>query len=128
MWRSTFWASIWDYKNPELISRLAAIKQARYDRNEQMCERFRADGIDMTMESSMAILILSSQEPFCQNSHSRRRMQGHEPGVQKYLGKKCKYYIPTPDILAADAIRLIRTYGKAASSPIPSYTDLDINR
>lgn len=37
-----------DYKNPELISRLAAIKQARYDRNEQMCERFRADGIDMT--------------------------------------------------------------------------------
>lgn len=41
-------------------------------------------------------------------------MQGHEPGVQKYLGKKCKYYIPTPDIPAADAIRLIRTYGKAA--------------
>ena len=42
----------------------------------------------------MAILILSS--------------------FKKYLGKKCKYYIPTPDIPAADAIRLIRTYGKAA--------------
>ena len=76
-----------DYKNPELISRLAAIKQARYDRNEQMCERFLADGIDMTMENQ---------------------------AFKKYLGKKCKYYIPTPDIPAADAIRLIRTYGKAA--------------
>ena len=33
---------------------------------------------------------------------------------KKYLGKKSKYYIPTPDIPAEDAIELIRTYGKAA--------------
>ena len=27
-----------DYKSPELIARLASIRQGRYDRNEQMCE------------------------------------------------------------------------------------------
>ena len=73
-----------DYKNPELISRLAAIKQARYDRNEQMCERFRADGIDMTMEK----LQHGNPDTVVTRAHSRRRMQGHEPGVQKVSGQE----------------------------------------
>lgn len=105
-----------DYKNPELISRLAAIKQARYDRNEQMCERFRADGIDMTMEK----LQHGNPDTVVTRAHFARILiaegvcRDMNQAFKKYLGKKCKYYIPTPDIPAADAIRLIRTYGKAA--------------
>lgn len=105
-----------DYKNPELISRLDAIKQARYDRNEQMCERFRADGIDMTMEK----LQHGNPDTVVTRAHFARILiaegvcRDMNQAFKKYLGKKCKYYIPTPDIPAADAIRLIRTYGKAA--------------
>ena len=105
-----------DYKNPELISRLAAIKLARYDRNEQMCERFRADGIDMTMEK----LQHGNPDTVVTRAHFARILiaegvcRDMNQAFKKYLGKKCKYYIPTPDIPAADAIRLIRTYGKAA--------------
>ena len=105
-----------DYKNPELISRLAAIKQARYDRNEQMCERFRADGIDMTMEK----LQHGNTDTVVTRAHFARILiaegvcRDMNQAFKKYLGKKCKYYIPTPDIPAIDAIRLIRTYGKAA--------------
>ena len=105
-----------DYRNPELISRLAAIKQARYDRNEQMCERFRADGIDMTMEK----LQHGNPDTVVTRAHFARVLiaegicKDMNQAFRKYLGQKCKYYIPTPDIPAAEAIKLIRAYGKSA--------------
>lgn len=105
-----------DYTNPELISRLASIKQGRYNRNEEMCARFRADGIDMTMEK----LQHGNPDTVVTRAHFARVLiaQGickdMNQAFKKYLGKKCKYYIPTPDMPAADAIKLIKTYGKAA--------------
>lgn len=105
-----------DYTNPELISRLAAIKQGRYDRNEEMCARFRADGIDMTMEK----LQHGNPDTVVTRAHFARVLiaegicKDMNQAFKKYLGKKCKYYIPTPDIPAADAVKLIKTYGKAA--------------
>lgn len=105
-----------DYTNPELISRLASIKQERYNRNEEMCARFRADGIDMTMEK----LQHGNPDTVVTRAHFARVLiaQGickdMNQAFKKYLGKKCKYYIPTPDMPAADAIKLIKTYGKAA--------------
>lgn len=105
-----------DYTNPELISRLASIKQDRYNRNEEMCARFRADGIDMTMEK----LQHGNPDTIVTRAHFARVLiaQGickdMNQAFKKYLGKKCKYYIPTPDMPAADAIKLIKTYGKAA--------------
>ncbi len=105
-----------DYTNPELISRLASIKQDRYNRNEEMCARFRADGIDMTMEK----LQHGNPDTVVTRAHFARVLiaQGickdMNQAFKKYLGKKCKYYIPTPDMPAADAIKLIKTYGKAA--------------
>lgn len=105
-----------DYTNPELISSLASIKQGRYNRNEEMCARFRADGIDMTMEK----LQHGNPDTVVTRAHFARVLiaQGickdMNQAFKKYLGKKCKYYIPTPDMPAADAIKLIKTYGKAA--------------
>ncbi len=105
-----------DHTNPELISRLASIKQGRYDRNEEMCARFRADGIDMTMEK----LQHGNPDTVVTRAHFARVLiaegicKDMNQAFKKYLGKKCKYYIPTPDIPAADAIKLIKTYGKAA--------------
>lgn len=105
-----------DYTDPELISRLAAIKQARYDRNEAMCARFRADGIDMTMER----LQHGNLDTVVTRAHFARILiadgicRDMNQAFKKYLGKKSKYYIPTPDIPADEAIELINTYGKAA--------------
>ncbi len=105
-----------DYTNPKLISSLASIKQGRYNRNEEMCARFRADGIDMTMEK----LQHGNPDTVVTRAHFARVLiaQGickdMNQAFKKYLGKKCKYYIPTPDMPAADAIKLIKTYGKAA--------------
>lgn len=105
-----------DYTNHELISSLASIKQGRYNRNEEMCARFRADGIDITMEK----LQHGNPNMVVTRAHFARVLiaQGickdMNQAFKKYLGKKCKYYIPTPDMPAADAIKLIKTYGKAA--------------
>lgn len=105
-----------DYTNHELISSLASIKQGRYNRNEEMCARFRADGIDITMEK----LQHGNPNTVVTRAHFARVLiaQGickdMNQAFKKYLGKKCKYYIPTPDMPAADAIKLIKTYGKAA--------------
>lgn len=105
-----------DYKNPDLLSRLAAIKQGRLDRNEAMCQRFRADGIDMTMEK----LQHGNPDTVVTRAHFARVLiaegvcRDMNQAFKEYLGKKSKYYIPTPDIPAEDAIDLIRTYGKAA--------------
>lgn len=105
-----------DYTNHELISSLASIKQDRYNRNEEMCARFRADGIDITMEK----LQHGNPNTVVTRAHFARVLiaQGickdMNQAFKKYLGKKCKYYIPTPDMPAADAIKLIKTYGKAA--------------
>ena len=81
-----------------------------------MCARFRADGIDMTMEK----LQHGNPDTVVTRAHFARVLiaQGickdMNQAFKKYLGKKCKYYIPTPDMPAADAIKLIKTYGKAA--------------
>lgn len=105
-----------DYTDPKLISRLAAIKQARYDRNEAMCSRFRADGIDMTMER----LQHGNPDTVVTRAHFARILiadgicRDMNQAFKKYLGKKSKYYIPTPDIPAEEAMELINTYGKAA--------------
>lgn len=105
-----------DYTNHELISSLASIKQGRYNRNEEMCARFRADGIDITMEK----LQHGNPNTVVTRAHFAKVLiaQGickdMNQAFKKYLGKKCKYYIPTPDMPAADAIKLIKTYGKAA--------------
>lgn len=105
-----------DYTNHELISSLVSIKQGRYNRNEEMCARFRADGIDITMEK----LQHGNPNTVVTRAHFARVLiaQGickdMNQAFKKYLGKKCKYYIPTPDMPAADAIKLIKTYGKAA--------------
>lgn len=105
-----------DYKDPSLISRLAEIKQGRYDRNEAMCKRFQADGIDMTMEK----LQHGNPDTVVTRAHFARVLiaegicRDMNQAFKKYLGKKSKYYIPTPDIPAEEAIGLIRKYGKAA--------------
>lgn len=105
-----------DHKNPDLLSRLAAIKQGRLDRNEAMCQRFRADGIDMTMEK----LQHGNPDTVVTRAHFARVLiaegicRDMNQAFKKYLGKKSKYYIPTPDIPAEEAIELIRTYGRAA--------------
>ena len=105
-----------DYTNQELISKLAAIKQARYDRNQAMCERFRADGIDMTMEK----LQHGNPDTVVTRAHFARVLiaegicRDMNQAFKKYLGKKSKYYIPTHDMPASEAVDLICTYGKAA--------------
>ena len=39
-----------DYTNPGLLAELNALKDARFNRNVEMCKLFQRDGIDMTIE------------------------------------------------------------------------------
>lgn len=82
--------SIWITKNPDLLSRLAAIKQGRLDRNEAMCQRFRADGIDMTMEK----LQHGNPDTVVTRAHFARVLiaegvcRDMNQAFKKYLGKR----------------------------------------
>lgn len=105
-----------DYENQQLLSRLDSIKQARYDRNEAMCERFKKDGINMTMER----LSFGHGNTVITRAHFARILiedgicKDMNQAFKKYLHKKSKYYIPTPDMTAKEAVELITEYGKAA--------------
>lgn len=105
-----------DYTNPNLLSTLAAIKEARYKRNLEMCRLFQADGIDMTIEKLQA----GNPETVITRAHFARVLleegicKTKDQAFKSYIGEKCKYYLPKPDISCEQAMDIINIYGKAA--------------
>lgn len=105
-----------DYTNPELLSTLASIKEARYKRNLDMCHLFQADGIDMTIEK----LQVGNPDTVITRAHFARVLleegicKTKDQAFKSYIGEKCKYYLPKPDISCEEAMKTIITYGKAA--------------
>jgi hypothetical protein len=105
-----------DYKNPQLLQKLNNIKEARFNRNVEMCKLFQADGIDMTIEKLQA----GNPNTVITRAHFARVLleegivKTKDQAFKKYIGRNNKYYLPKPDISCDDAMDIINNYGKAA--------------
>lgn len=105
-----------DYENPELNSELARLKKAREERNIKMVELMQKDGIPITMEK----LLHGNPDSVVTRAHFARVLV--EEGVckdkdiafKKYIGEKCRYYLPKPQVSCEKAMDILTKYSKGA--------------
>ena len=105
-----------DICNQNLLNTLEGLRRGRRQRNLSMIEKFREDGIPMTLEK----LLHGNEQTVITRAHFARVLieEGYcankEQAFKKYVGDGCRYYIPKPYFAPADAVRLIKDAGGTA--------------
>ncbi len=105
-----------DYQNPALNAELAALKQAREERNLKMLQLMQADGLPVTMEK----LLHGNPDSVITRAHFARVLveegicKTKDAAFKNYIGIGCKYYLPKPQVTCETAMHILTTYGKAA--------------
>ncbi|MCM1179545.1 MAG: PHP domain-containing protein [Clostridium sp.] len=105
-----------NYKDPEFLEALKALKQARIDRNVQMIQKFVDAGIPLTMEE----LLHGNANSVITRAHFARVLV--EKGIcankseafDKYLGIGCPFYLAKPKVTPEHVIGLIQNAGGTA--------------
>ncbi len=119
-----------DYTNPGLLAELNALKDARFNRNVEMCKLFQRDGIDMTIEK----LQEGNPDTVITRAHFARVLiedgivKNKDQAFKKYLGEKCRYYLPKPEVTCERALSIINQYGKCAVLAHPLLYKLGYNQ
>ena len=102
-----------DYKNKSLNETLNNLKDKRMQRNLDMIKRFQKDGIPITLEK----LQHGDPDTVITRAHFSRVLieegicTSSKQAFSKYLGEKCKYYIPKPFFDPKDCLKLILDAG-----------------
>ena len=102
-----------DYKSQKLNETLNNLRDKRMKRNLDMIELFQKDGIPVTLEK----LLHGDPDTVITRAHFSRVLveegicTSREQAFSKYLGEKCKYYIPKPFFDPKDCLKLIRDAG-----------------
>lgn len=105
-----------NYKDPEFLEALKALKQARIDRNVQMIQKFVDAGIPLTMEE----LLHGNANSVITRAHFARVLV--EKGIcankseafDKYLGIGCPFYLAKPKVTPEHVLGLIQNAGGTA--------------
>ena len=119
-----------DYTNPGLLAELNALKDARFNRNVEMCKLFQRDSIDMTIEK----LQEGNPDTVITRAHFARVLiedgivKNKDQAFKKYLGEKCRYYLPKPEVTCERALSIINQYGKCAVLAHPLLYKLSYNQ
>lgn len=102
-----------DYKNKDLNTTLNDLRDKRMKRNLDMIELFQKDGFPVTLEK----LQHGDPDTVITRAHFSRVLleegicTSREQTFSKYLGEKCKYYIPKPFFDPKDCLKLILDAG-----------------
>ena len=102
-----------DYKSKKLNETLNNLRDKRMKRNLDMIELFQKDGIPVTLEK----LQHGDPDTVITRAHFSRVLveegicTSREQAFSKYLGEKCKYYIPKPFFDPKDCLKLILDAG-----------------
>lgn len=105
-----------DEKNPEFLAMLSEFVDGRDKRNEKMTALLRKEGFDITMEK----LYAENPNSVITRAHFARYLVEHgfvkdrETVFSKYLGDKCRCYVPREKITPFQAVKLIRLGGGLA--------------
>ena len=102
-----------DWKNQNLNTQLKTLRESRANRNLDMIKLFQKDGFNITLER----LQHGDPDTVITRAHFARVLI--EEGIctstnqafSKYLGAKCKYYIPKPFFDPKDCLKLILDAG-----------------
>lgn len=98
-----------DEDAPAFQAHLDRFVNARIERNQKMCERLRADGIDISYEK----LLEAFPGSVITRGHYSRYLFEHgyvkslPEAFDRYLGDHTKYFVPREKISPADAVKLI---------------------
>lgn len=98
-----------DEDAPAFQTHLDRFVNARIERNQKMCERLRADGIDISYEK----LLEAFPGSVITRGHYSRYLFEHgyvkslPEAFDRYLGDHTKYFVPREKISPADAVKLI---------------------
>ena len=102
-----------DCKNKDLNTTLNDLRDKRMKRNLDMIELFQKDGFPVTLEK----LQHGDPNTVITRAHFSRVLveegicTSREQAFSKYLGEKCKYYIPKPFFDPKDCLKLILDAG-----------------
>lgn len=102
-----------DYKNQQLNKTLNDLRKKRMQRNLDMIELFQKDGYPVTLEK----LQHGDPDTVITRAHFSRVLveegicTSRDQAFSKYLGEKCKYYIPKPFFDPKDCLKLILDAG-----------------
>ena len=102
-----------DCKNKDLNTTLNDLRDKRMKRNLDMIELFQKDGFPVTLEK----LQHGDPDTVITRAHFSRVLveegicTSREQAFSKYLGEKCKYYIPKPFFDPKDCLKLILDAG-----------------
>lgn len=105
-----------DIYDPKLLDTLENLRKGRRQRNLSMIEKFREDGIPITLEK----LLHGNEHTVITRAHFARVLieegycKNKDQAFKKYVGDGCKYYIPKPYFSPEDAVRLIKDAGGTA--------------
>lgn len=97
------------YKDPVFAKPLENFVNARIVRNIEMCDRLRADGIDITFEKLQA----AYPDSVITRAHYASYLMEHgyvtcrQDAFAKYVGDHTKYFVPRKKISPQDAVELI---------------------
>lgn len=102
-----------NYKDQQLNQTLNMLRDKRFQRNLDMIELFQKDGYPITLEK------LQNDDPHTviTRAHFARTLiaegicSSMDQAFSKYLGEKCKYYVPKPFFDPKDCLRLILDAG-----------------
>ena len=102
-----------NYKDQQLNQTLNMLRDKRFQRNLNMIELFQKDGYPITLEK------LQNDDPHTviTRAHFARTLiaegicSSMDQAFSKYLGEKCKYYVPKPFFDPKDCLRLILDAG-----------------
>lgn len=106
-----------DYQNPEFLAELDRLEQARFQRNLDMLQLFRKDGIAITLEDLQA----GNPDSIITRAHFARVLvqkgicKDKNAAFEHYLGVGCPYYLPKPQVTPEHSLPLIT---KAGGIPI----------
>ena len=102
-----------DCKNQQLNKTLNDLRKKRMQRNLDMIELFQKDGYPVTLEK----LQHGDPDTVITRAHFSRVLveegicTSRDQAFSKYLGEKCKYYIPKPFFDPKDCLKLILDAG-----------------
>lgn len=110
-----------NYRNPDLVSTLKRLRDARNDRNEKMCEMLAKHGVDISAEKL--------KERFDSNAISRANFatymveKGYVKSVpetfEKYIGRTAPCYVPRYKLTMQGISDLIKNAGGVCSLAHP---------
>lgn len=102
-----------DYQNEEFLAALDRLEQARFQRNLDMLELFRRDGIDITLDD----LQHGNPDSVITRAHFARVLvekgicKDKNAAFQRYLDVGCPYYLPKPQVTPEISLPLITAAG-----------------